>query len=212
MNILVTGGAGFIGSHTAVALTQAGFTPVIIDDFSTSQPSVLEGLRQIIGQEPRCYAENCHHADTLRRIFKEENIAGVIHFAAFKAVGESMEHHDGDVAGALVVFQRFAYFEAVFFGHHHIRHDEVGDGLERSLDARLTIAGEYDLVVLAHTSRHIIGHIGMVFHDEHPGAVIGSVGQVLVVRRIGRLGRGERRQVRQQPRRAGLPSQGGGFR
>ncbi|HND86795.1 MAG TPA: UDP-glucose 4-epimerase GalE [Saprospiraceae bacterium] len=91
MNILVTGGAGFIGSHTVVALQEAGFRPIILDDFSNSQPSALQGLEKILGYPPRCYAEDCNHADTLRRIFREEDIRGVIHFAAFKAVGESME-------------------------------------------------------------------------------------------------------------------------
>lgn len=109
MNILVTGGAGFIGSHTAVALVEAGFTPVILDDFSNSQPSVLQGLRDILGHEPHCYAENCHNPDTLRRIFREKNIGGVIHFAAFKAVGESMEqplkYYDNNLGSLVALLQ-----------------------------------------------------------------------------------------------------------
>ncbi len=109
MNILVTGGAGFIGSHTVVALTEAGFTPVIIDDFSNSQASVLDGLHQILGHEVRSYAENCHDADTLRRIFKKEKIGGVIHFAAYKAVGESMEqplkYYDNNLGSLITLLQ-----------------------------------------------------------------------------------------------------------
>ena len=109
MNILVTGGAGFIGSHTAVALVEAGFTPVIVDDFSNSQPSVLKGLGDILGFVPRCYTETCHNADTLRRIFREENIGGVIHFAAFKAVGESMEqplkYYDNNLGTLVTLLQ-----------------------------------------------------------------------------------------------------------
>ncbi|MCB0534596.1 MAG: UDP-glucose 4-epimerase GalE [Lewinellaceae bacterium] len=88
--ILVTGGAGFIGSHTVVALAEAGFRPVIIDDFSNSEQRVLAGLHQILGYEVPCYPKNCNDAATLRTIFQKENIQGVIHFAAFKAVGESM--------------------------------------------------------------------------------------------------------------------------
>ncbi|MCB0530342.1 MAG: UDP-glucose 4-epimerase GalE [Saprospiraceae bacterium] len=90
MNILVTGGAGFIGSHTVVALSEAGFRPVILDDFSNSEPAVLEGLNAILGFSPRFYAENCRDLDILKRVLKEESIDGVIHFAAFKSVGESM--------------------------------------------------------------------------------------------------------------------------
>jgi UDP-glucose 4-epimerase len=91
MNILVTGGAGFIGSHTVVALHEAGFNPVIIDDFSNSQRSVLDGLEQIIGKRITCYEENCCDTKALAAIFDTEKIGGVIHFAAHKAVGESME-------------------------------------------------------------------------------------------------------------------------
>jgi UDP-glucose 4-epimerase len=91
VNILVTGGAGFIGSHTAVALVAAGFTPVLIDNFSNSERQVLAGLEEILGQKLRCYDRDCNDADTLRQIFRDEQISGVIHFAASKAVGESME-------------------------------------------------------------------------------------------------------------------------
>ena len=106
MNVLVTGGAGFIGSHTVVALAEAGFTPIILDDFSNSEAGVIDGLEQILGYRPTTYTENCHNPETLRRIFRDENIQGVIHFAAFKAVGESMqkplEYYDNNV-GALIV-------------------------------------------------------------------------------------------------------------
>ncbi|GAB4492190.1 MAG: UDP-glucose 4-epimerase GalE [Saprospiraceae bacterium] len=109
MNILVTGGAGFIGSHTAVALAEAGFTPVILDDFSNSDRSVMRGLEKILGQKPRLYAENCHSEEILRHIFKEEKIGGVIHFAAFKAVGESMleplKYYDNNLGSLIVLLQ-----------------------------------------------------------------------------------------------------------
>ena len=92
MKILVTGGAGFIGSHTVVALVEAGFEPVIIDDFSNSQKRVLEGLEKILGQSVKCYEADCNNLETLTTIFKKEQIKGVIHFAAFKAVGESVKN------------------------------------------------------------------------------------------------------------------------
>ncbi len=90
MNILVTGGAGFIGSHTVIALAEAGFTPVIVDDFSNSERSVLGGLEKILGGKVTCHEADCNDAAAMRRIFQQEKPGGVIHFAAFKAVGESM--------------------------------------------------------------------------------------------------------------------------
>jgi UDP-glucose 4-epimerase len=109
MNILVTGGAGFIGSHTVVTLAEAGFTPIIIDDFSNSDRRVLRGLEKILGAKPRCYTENCHDPEVLRRIFKAEKIGGVIHFAAFKSVGESMQeplkYYDNNLGSLLVLLQ-----------------------------------------------------------------------------------------------------------
>lgn len=91
MNILVTGGAGFIGSHTVVELHEAGYTPIIIDNFANSEKSVLQGLEQILGQSVTCYDHDCNDAAMLRRIIHQESIGGVIHFAAHKAVGESVE-------------------------------------------------------------------------------------------------------------------------
>lgn len=90
--ILVTGGAGYIGSHTVVELAQAGYEPVIVDNFSNSETSVLDGLRAILGRDVTCHRIDCGNAEALHQVFKAEgNIAGVIHFAAFKAVGESVQ-------------------------------------------------------------------------------------------------------------------------
>ncbi len=91
MNILVTGGAGFIGSHTVVSLAEAGFQPIILDDFSNSEPAVLGGLKKILGREVPCHVLDCNNYPALRQILREEKIEGVIHFAAFKAVGESLQ-------------------------------------------------------------------------------------------------------------------------
>ncbi|MGI4834893.1 MAG: UDP-glucose 4-epimerase GalE [Janthinobacterium lividum] len=92
MKILVTGGAGYIGSHAVVELAQAGYDPIIIDDFSNSKPSVLAGLRDILGRDVPCHDIDCGNADALRGVLKQEgDVAGVIHFAAFKAVGESVQ-------------------------------------------------------------------------------------------------------------------------
>jgi UDP-glucose 4-epimerase len=92
MKILVTGGAGYIGSHTVVELVQAGYEPIIVDNFNNSKESVLNGLRDILGREVPCYHIDCGDASALREVFqKESDIKGVIHFAAYKAVGESVQ-------------------------------------------------------------------------------------------------------------------------
>ena len=90
LKILVTGGAGFIGSHTVVSLVEAGFEPVIVDNFSNSQRSALDGLRAILGRDAAFYQADCNDAAAMEGIFQQEKLAGVIHFAAHKAVGESV--------------------------------------------------------------------------------------------------------------------------
>lgn len=93
MKILVTGGTGFIGSHTVVELSAAGFEPVLMDNFDNSQPSVLDGLEKILGFRPAFYEADCNSPEAFLRIFEmEKTIAGVIHFAAHKAVGESVQN------------------------------------------------------------------------------------------------------------------------
>ena len=89
--IIVTGGAGFIGSHTAVALVEAGFEPIIVDNFSNSEPSVLNGLNAILGRDLTTYQIDCNDRAAMADVFAREQVAGVIHFAAAKAVGESVE-------------------------------------------------------------------------------------------------------------------------
>ena len=90
MNILVTGGAGFIGSHTVVELIGAGYSPVIVDDLSNSDPSVLTGLKNILGTDIPFYQEDCNDYVKMNKIIQRHSIEGIIHFAAFKAVGESV--------------------------------------------------------------------------------------------------------------------------
>ena len=92
MNILVTGGAGFIGSHTIVELNKAGYNCIIIDDFSNSEKSVLDGIEKLIGKKPKIYDQNCNNPEALDRVFTDQKIDGIIHFAASKAVGESVEN------------------------------------------------------------------------------------------------------------------------
>lgn len=90
--ILVTGGAGYIGAHAVVELVRAGYEPILIDDFSRSDDTLLIGIEMIIGNKPKFYRGNCASESFLKSVFEtEKNIAGVIHFAAYKSVGESVQ-------------------------------------------------------------------------------------------------------------------------
>ena len=89
--ILVTGGTGYIGSHTAVELLNAGFEVVIIDNLSNSTAEVVDGIEKITGKRPVFVEGDCTDIDTLKKLFKENpGIKGIINFAASKAVGESV--------------------------------------------------------------------------------------------------------------------------
>ena len=91
--ILVTGGAGYIGSHTVVELIAAGYTPIILDDFRNSKPFIIDRLSAITGQNVPLYTIDCNNTVEVEQVFVEHpDITGVIHFAAYKAVGESVEH------------------------------------------------------------------------------------------------------------------------
>ena len=92
MKILLTGGAGFIGSHTAVALIENGFEPVIVDDFRNSEPFVIKNIEKIVGKKITCYVSNIGNKEEITDIFQKENPVGVIHFAADKAVNESVSN------------------------------------------------------------------------------------------------------------------------
>lgn len=92
MKILVTGGAGYIGSHTVVELIASNYNPVIVDNFSNADKKVLTALEKITGQRIKFYEGDCTDPEFMEAVFASENdISGVIHFAAYKAVGESVQ-------------------------------------------------------------------------------------------------------------------------
>ncbi len=107
--ILVTGGAGFIGSHTIVALHEAGYLPVVIDDFSNSKPSVIERLKELTTPELESYEGDITNKQFLSKIIRSVKPEAVIHFAAKKAVGESvakpLEYYRSNVDGLLTVLE-----------------------------------------------------------------------------------------------------------
>lgn len=106
--VLVTGGAGYIGSHTCVALAAAGFDPLILDNYGNSSPKVLERLARITGKTaPRAIEGDVRDRALLDRVFAENEIAAVIHFAGLKAVGDSvadpLSYYDNNVYGSFVL-------------------------------------------------------------------------------------------------------------
>ena len=88
--VLVTGGAGYIGSHTTVELINAGYDVIIVDNLSNSDRSSIDGIRRITGVEPIFIEADCCSKEAMRRVFDEYDFQSVIHFAAYKAVGESV--------------------------------------------------------------------------------------------------------------------------
>jgi len=114
--IIVTGGAGFIGSHTVVDLVENGYEPILIDDFSNSERSVLAGLAAVCGRDLSCHALDCRDRESVERVFESEGpIAGVIHFAASKAVGESqrepLRYYSNNLGSLLTMLEVMARFE-----------------------------------------------------------------------------------------------------
>ncbi|WP_299676632.1 UDP-glucose 4-epimerase GalE [uncultured Tenacibaculum sp.] len=103
--ILITGGLGFIGSHTVVELQNAGFDVVIIDDLSNSRIEVLENIGKITGKTPEYYKIDLRVKEEVKNFFNNVKVDGIIHFAAFKAVGESvqkpLDYYENNI-GALV--------------------------------------------------------------------------------------------------------------
>lgn len=120
--VIVTGGAGFIGSHTVVELAQAGYTPIILDDFSNSSREVPGRIGEILGKEVKVWDCDCRDREGLRKVFQGEGeIFGVLHFAAFKAVGESVQqplkyfdNNIGSMVGILSVMAEFGVDAFVF--------------------------------------------------------------------------------------------------
>lgn len=112
MNILVTGGVGYIGSHTVVELLNAGHTPIIIDNLSNSKPEALNRIKEITGKSPVFYEADILDRDALNAIFDAHAIDAVIHFAGLKAVGESVKvplrYYRTNIAGTVTLLEVMA--------------------------------------------------------------------------------------------------------
>ncbi|MGL4685752.1 MAG: UDP-glucose 4-epimerase GalE [Commensalibacter sp.] len=109
MAIMVTGGCGYIGSHTCVQLINSGYEPVIVDNLYNSKKVVLDRIEKITGKKPKFYEGDVRDRPFLDHIFQENQIESVIHFAALKAVGESvhkpLEYYDNNVYGSIILLQ-----------------------------------------------------------------------------------------------------------
>ncbi len=107
MNVLVTGGMGYIGSHTSIQMIQAGMTPVIFDNLYNSKKTVLDRIEKVSGVRPTFVQGDIRDKAVLVEVLKQHNIEAVIHFAGLKAVGESvakpLEYYDNNVHGTLVL-------------------------------------------------------------------------------------------------------------
>ncbi|MBC7004858.1 UDP-glucose 4-epimerase GalE [Photobacterium sp. BZF1] len=107
MKVLVTGGMGYIGSHTCVQMIEAGLEPIILDNLCNSKEAVLERVETLTGAKPTFYQGDIRDREILDQVFSEHEISSVIHFAGLKAVGESvekpLEYYDNNVHGTLML-------------------------------------------------------------------------------------------------------------
>ena len=105
MKVLVTGGTGYIGSHTVVELLNNNYDVVIVDNLCNSSEKVLDKIEEITGKKSKFYEADIRDKEELRKIFEENRIDAVIHFAGLKAVGESvekpLEYYDNNVIGTI---------------------------------------------------------------------------------------------------------------
>jgi len=110
MKILLTGGLGYIGSHTAVSLIESGYEIIILDNLSNSERIVKEKIERITKQAVQFYKADLRNAKALDRIFTENKIEAVIHFAGLKAVGESvskpLEYYDNNISGTITLLEQ----------------------------------------------------------------------------------------------------------
>jgi UDP-glucose 4-epimerase len=112
--VLVTGGAGYIGSHTVVSLVENGYTPIILDDFRNANRVVMDGLTKILGFLPEIIEVDVCDDNALRAIFQKYSFEGIIHFAAYKAVGESVQnplkYYQNNLSGLINILNKMLEF------------------------------------------------------------------------------------------------------
>ncbi len=113
--VLLTGGAGYIGAHTAVELIQLGYDTMLIDDFSKSDKTLLQGVEKITGRKPNFLEGDCRDSQFLGKLFSQNKFDSVIHFAAYKSVGESVKepllYYDNNLRSMIEVLRTMKKFD-----------------------------------------------------------------------------------------------------
>jgi len=138
--ILITGGAGYIGSHTAVELYAAGYEPVVCDDFSNSDPSVLERIERITGRRPKLVEGDLKDKAFVKKLFDKAEIDACIHFAGYKAVGESVE-------------KPLAYYENNLFSAINVLKEMGARGIKKFIfSSSATVYGKAEVLPLTEDS------------------------------------------------------------
>ena len=121
MAVLVTGGAGYIGSHTSIELLEEGYEVIIADNFCNSNPTVIEKIKELSGKEKEivCYEVDVRDFDKMDEIFKNHKIDSIIHFAGLKAVGESVEkpieYYNNNLISTLTLFDLMKKYDVKNF-------------------------------------------------------------------------------------------------
>lgn len=143
--VLVTGGAGFIGSHVCVELINSGYFPVVVDNLCNSKKESLTRVAQIAGLEPAFYQVDINDKDALREVFSKHDILAVMHFAGLKAVGESnqlpMKYYRYNVAGTLSlteVMEEFKVWNLIFSSSATVYGDPVSVPIDETFATSAT--------------------------------------------------------------------------
>jgi UDP-glucose 4-epimerase len=143
--ILVTGGAGFIGSHVCVELINAGYTPIVVDNLSNAKPEALKRVAKITGTEPLLYQIDINDKDAMRKVFAAHSFSAVMHFAGLKAVGESsqipMKYYRNNVAGTLTlneVMEEFSVWNLIFSSSATVYGDPVSVPIDETFATSAT--------------------------------------------------------------------------
>ncbi len=144
-NILVTGGAGYIGSHTCVQLLEKGYNVIVVDNLSNSNPKVFERIKKITGKDLTFYEVDCCNYIDLENIFKENKIDAVIHFAGLKAVGESTQkplmYYQNNLVSTLnlvELMEKYQVNNLVFSSSATVYGDPVSVPIDESFELHVT--------------------------------------------------------------------------
>lgn len=165
--VLVTGGAGFIGSHVCVELIQAGYQPVVVDNLCNSKPEALARVARITGIQPAFYQADITDREGLRQVFQQHQIAAVLHFAGLKAVGESsqipLQYYQNNVAGTLnlaEVMAEFGVWNLIFSSSATVYGDPVSVPIDESFATSATNPYGRSKLIVEHILQDLAGAPG----------------------------------------------------